>query len=648
MQTSLPSETPSAVEPGSVDDSRREWIRRAILIVVPLVVYLNSLNGAFLFDDWIMLENYQTRDLSLANLFSSARNRPIAYLSFAMNFATCGEDPWSYHIVNVTIHLLAGLLLYGIIRRTLLLPSVPISENTRTQAAWLAFAIALLWLLHPLQTSAVTYIVQRMESLMALFFLLTLYLVLRGANSAASIGWYSAACVTAFLGMGTKQVMIAAPLVILAFDRNFLAMFWKEILRRRGIVYACFIGMMIYGSYQVWPSLFSSEKTELASAGFSLKSISKWEYFRSQPGVILHYLRLVFWPDPLVFDYGWPVATIREAIIPGLIVSAMFVASIACLFVRPAIGFLGISFFLILAPTSSFMPIQDLAFEHRMYLPLAIVLTLVVLAVWKVGQWSVQKGKLEAATVPVVLTGLLVCIALIFSIRTISRNNDYATPVRMWETVVETAPHHVRAHYQLGLRLEETDAVGAERAENLRRAKECYQQAIALDPDYIRAHTNLGRINLITQDYPEAIRHYQKAVELAPYLTFCHVNIGQSYLRQDLDARAIPWFEKALEHSEKESEIRDASYFRGIIAMRAENFETARTYLERSSSIGDPQTDTLFNLAKTYMALEKKEQAAQTFAAFLKQSSPGDPKAQAAMKWLYDNSYAHLIPEFTR
>jgi hypothetical protein len=235
-------------------------------------------------------------------------------------------------------------------------------------ATGIALAAALIWTIHPLQTESVTYIVQRAESIMGLFYLLTLYCVIRGAGSARPMAWYVLAVLACLLGMASKEVMATAPLVVLLYDRTFLSGTFQGALRRRWPLYValtCTWGLLAY--------LVAGSTDRGGSAGFGL-SVTVWQYALTQLGVITHYLGLAFWPAGLVFDYGWPIASSVGQILPGAIVISLLLAGTIWALIRyPAAGFLGACFFLILAPTSSFVPVTDAAFEHRMYLPLAAV-----------------------------------------------------------------------------------------------------------------------------------------------------------------------------------------------------------------------------------------------------------------------------------
>ncbi|HWP44326.1 MAG TPA: glycosyltransferase family 39 protein, partial [Blastocatellia bacterium] len=343
------------------------WSGELAIIAAAAIAYMNSFEGPFIFDDREILTNTYIRDLwpPWQAMFAPPNvSRPLVALSLAINYAISGLDVWSYHVLNLMIHMLAGLALFGVVRRTL--ASSTLSQQYGPSSYALALVVALVWTVHPLQTQSVTYIIQRGESLMGLFYLTTLYSAIRGSDSPRRRAWYAAAILSCAAGMLSKQVMITAPVVVLLYDRMFLSGSFKEALRRRWPLYA--------GLAATWgllaATLLAMPPSE--TAGFGVKTITPWAYFVSQFSVIVHYLRLSLWPDALCLDYAWPEAKSAGEVIPYAV--ALLVlggATLWALWRRKPAGFLGAWFFLILSVTSSFVPLSDLAFEHRMYLPLA-------------------------------------------------------------------------------------------------------------------------------------------------------------------------------------------------------------------------------------------------------------------------------------
>ena len=303
--------------------------------------------------------------------------------------------------------------------------------------------------------------------------------------------------------MGSKEVMATMPVVALLLDRCFLARSWRQVFARRWLFYAAFSPGLVWLVWRLLPTFVPNAQ---AVAGFGIEGMTSWEYLRSQPGVILHYLRLVFAPNAQCFDYMWPVAsTFTRIAIPGTIVAGLLAASLFVLFWKPRVGFLAMAFFVILAPTSSFVPIIDLAFEHRMYLPLAPVIILTVCGFMLVTErWCVSPESARRARLTT-----LVFAALSLTICTGHRNRLFADPSRMWANVLEQAPHNWRAHHNLAATLK---AKG-----NLLAAQEHYEQAVRLYPYSAKSHFKLAELYRLQGEREQAEKHFARGLEFDPH-----------------------------------------------------------------------------------------------------------------------------------
>src|SRR5262249_10175367 len=307
-----------------------------------------------------------------------------------------------------------------------------------TQANGLAAAVAVCWAVHPLQTESVTYIIQRMESLMGLFLLLTLYCVIRGHDSPRRSEWYATAVVCCALGMGSKEGMVIAPIIVLLYDRIFLADSWSELWKKRSLLYA---GLAATWLILIWLVVVNHARPGRRLIGSP--GVSWWRYANNQFGAVAHYLRLTFWPDTLCLDYGWqvsPLPTSWKAI--GVVLAVALISATGwALANAPSVGFLGAWFFLTLAPSSSVLPIQDMVAERRMYLPLAAVVTLMVMAVWNGLSTLGQRVKLKPTTLGF---AFFVLIAAVLAWRTARRNEDYHSGVAIWSDTTRQRPQNGR------------------------------------------------------------------------------------------------------------------------------------------------------------------------------------------------------------
>jgi len=289
-----------------------------LVIAAGLLAYHNSFTGPFIYDDLpSILTNLSIRHLwPIWHALSppheggiTVEGRPLVNLSLAVNYAFGGYNVWGYHVVNLAIHLLAGLTLLGVVRRTLLRPVL--RERFGAAANELAVATAVLWTVHPLQTESVTYVVQRAESIMGLCYLLTLYCFIRGAESRRPGVWYGVSVVACGLGMASKEVMVSAPLMVLLYDRTFLSGSFREAWRRRWPLYlGLAAGWILLGV------LVASWQLPATSANAQRLGLSWRQYLATEPGVILYYLRLSVWPHPLCLDY-WvrPLGHGRETLL---------------------------------------------------------------------------------------------------------------------------------------------------------------------------------------------------------------------------------------------------------------------------------------------------------------------------------------------
>ena len=319
-----------------------------VIVLATVAAYCNSFTVPFLFDDIpSTVENPTIRRLwpigpilLPPGHYAAVQRRPMINASLAINYAISGEKSWSYHAFNLAAHALAALVLFGIVRRTLLLPGG--RERFGRAATPLAAAVALLWAVHPLLTDAVTYIIQRTEVFCGLFYLLTLYCTIRGNSARHPARWYVAAVAACLLAVGSKETALSAPLVVLLYDRVFLSPSWREAFRRRGPLY---FGLAVSWLIVLAMLPYGGEGSKVFGEHGAII-----EYPLAQPGVIAHYLGLCFWPHPLVLDYGIYTPETAWQIIPfAVLIGVLFVAAIDAFRYRPWLGFLGLCFFAILA-----------------------------------------------------------------------------------------------------------------------------------------------------------------------------------------------------------------------------------------------------------------------------------------------------------
>ncbi|MDX1682683.1 MAG: tetratricopeptide repeat protein [Phycisphaeraceae bacterium] len=462
--------------------------------------------------------------------------RPVSRLTFAVNRTLHGFSGPGYHAVNLAIHAINSVLLMILAGRLLRR-----AGQTAPAAKFMAFAIAALWVVHPLTTSAVAYTIQRDEVLMTTFYLLTLWAAARGmveAETPASettqraVLWWLLAVVVAALGMATKQVMMTVPAVVLLMDRCFYAHSFKAALRRR---WGGYLGLAATWGVLWHQRLFEVVVAEGSSVGFATRGATPWEYLMTQPAVIFHYLRLTFWPHPLVLDYHWmPVTQFSQVAGFWLVLGLLGLLTLVALWRRPAVGFVAMAAWIVLSPTSSFVPTADLAFEHRFYLPLACVIALVVVAVARRLRRVSPHGRAIAA-------GLLAGLVVTASAVSFRRSQVYGDRVTLWKSVVEAADHNARAMHNLGSALWDRGEYG--------RALGWYQQAVDRWPTWAVRQAELGERYMMVGQPRRAAELFKTARDLEPAeadyhkaLVLARLAAGQIMpARQALDEMARRW-----------------------------------------------------------------------------------------------------------
>lgn len=551
----------------------------ALLVLATVAAYSNTFRSPFVLDD----ENDITNTLSIRRLWPIwsvfqqtsqgelvLPSRPLVTLSLAVNYAMGGLDPLCYHLTNLTVHILAGLALFGIVRRTLCLPSL--RDRYGGVATPLAFVIAAMWALHPLETQAVTYIIQRYESMMGLFYLVSLYCVIRSESSSRSAWWAAGSVAACFLSLACKEVAVSIPLVILLYDRAFLAGSFREAWRRRWRLY---LGLAVAWGAMVVYLMISGNRRQWAGFGLSTTPL---EYARSQLGVILHYLRLSFWPYPQVFDYAWPVARTAREIVPGALVIGGLLAATGYSLVRwPKWGVVGAWFFLILAPTSSIMPIADLAFEHRMYLSLAAVVVVTAIAGYELIQRLAVRLHVPACRAKWAQLAPALAVIAALGATTYARNQLYQSKLALWADVVKKAPHNARAYVSLAV------AMTAENRNEEALAQ--YKKARQVDPQHVDAHVGLASVMDHQGNLDEAVEHCRKALELQPRYSMAHYNLATLLLQQKKWDEAARQFHVALGF---DPYLVLAYVGLGNVLVEKGNMEEAVTYYEKALDL-DPQ-----------------------------------------------------------
>jgi tetratricopeptide (TPR) repeat protein len=594
------------------------------LALVTLIVYANALTGPFVRDDVVaIVENASIRSLAdVAAVLTPERElpvagRPLVNVSLALNYAAGGLSVRGYHALNLSIHLLCGLLLFGLVRRIveLLAAREAPAGGALPEPAWFAFAVALLWLVHPLNTEAVDYITQRSELMMGACYLLTLFASVKAVGSGDSRAWTAIAVVACAAGMACKESMVTAPVTAVLLDGLVVVGSFREAMRRRWSLYVALCSTWFVLIALNWSG------PRVHSAGFS-SGVAPWTYLVNQAVMIVQYLKLAIWPAALVGEYGWPRLLTLGAVWPQATFVMLLLALTLVALVRwPVIGFLGAWFFVTLAPTSSIVPIAtEVGAERRMYLPLIACVILGVL-----GAWSLLR-RLERRVVRVgasrIAAALLAITVVAYGWRTWSRNQDYRSSVALAQVAVDRYPNGV-ARLQLGMAFS-AEGRRAEGIEQLRLAVrdnprahyalgvelfndgrldeaigelETFVREQPLLVDVVTARQALGRAFARQRRWPAAVEQYRLALGLNPTAaeaTEISGDLADALYEQRAFADSIAWYRRYLQARPDDT---TALTRLGLALISTDRLDEALTAFRRAAEIAPADATAQRNLA---------------------------------------------------
>jgi protein O-mannosyl-transferase len=452
--------TLSTGSPRSQESRARRFLRQPspLLLALPLVfalaAYGRVLGGGFVFDDRSAVRNLAVKNLAaqvrafIPALFSGGR--PVVDLSLALNYAANGPDGWGFHAVNIALHLATALLVFAFTVRVFEIAGV-------SRARGPALVVAGVFALHPLQSQAVSYVSQRAESLASALYLATLLLLLAAEDAASTPRrwlFWAGAYGTFLFGLGTKQIVVTVPLAYLLLT---IAVPEKEQVTARIswpsrlAVLAPFLATAGWFVHQLMASVEGRRDVGAAVAG-----MTPWTYFLTQWKVVVIYLRLVFWPAGQCLDWSYPVTPHFDAatILSGIGLAVIGSGALALLWrfrgeagegaaAARISGFGVLWFFLLLAPTSSFVPIVDVLVEHRVYLASWGIFAAAVMMVERtLARLREKRRRIMALSLLSVVWGTLaLCLH--------SRNRVWQDPVALWTDVVTKAPGNARGHVLL-------------------------------------------------------------------------------------------------------------------------------------------------------------------------------------------------------
>lgn len=512
-----------------------------LITLLSVLIYHNSFKGGFQFDDFkAIVENASIRDLSnLSLIFRDNGTRPILFLSFALNYHFGGTGKWGYHLVNLFLHILNGILVYFIIVGMARAQS---SDHLNQKISSVALLTSLLFIVHPIQTEAVTYIISRSSVLCTTFYLLSIYLFIKARGEVRTTtsvfpsgrGYLIFSIFFFPLALFTKEIAATLPLVLFLYDYIFLFRHKSESLKER------FKLALYYLPFWLILILFLILKYRL-SGTLGNPEFSRGLYSNLLSGlhVMVGYLNLLFFPHNQSGDPNFPASTsLRE---PAVLFSIAIIAMTIIIALRqykkiPLLSFGIVWYFIALFPTSSIVSLQDVMAEHRAYLPsVGFFLTMGVLIT---RFFESRAGGLFIRSSSLRMMGVLILILMIFSLGTTKRNLVWSGNINLWKDAVKKAPLKDRVHANLGLAYEQRGLLDEAITE--------YKKCLRINPVNVEAIFDLGNAYNKKGWLDKAIDQYREAISLDPQHTKSHFNLGIMLYKKGVNYEAIKEFEETL------------------------------------------------------------------------------------------------------
>lgn len=504
------------------------------LITLGFLVYLDSLGNSFHLDDRLsIIQNPSLHDWrNLKALLNAFNTRLFVGFTFALNYAFGKLDVFGYHFFNILVHSLSAFLLYTLVVlsfKTPVLEKSPLQRDHRL----IGLLAGLVFLTHPIQTQAVTYVWQRAASLATFFYLMALVFYIRSRLKSSWID-YTLSLASTILGMFSKEITFTLPVAILLYECFF---FHGPSKKKRFLLLLPFllslliIPLMLLRAHSITNPLMKPEVLSDLTRFVGEERMPRKEYLLTQIRVTRTYLRLFLFPMNQNLDYDYPLShSLLEShtLQPFLLLLGILGTGVFLLKKHRLVSF-GVFWFFLALSVEALVPQQDVIFEHRMYLAMAGLSIALSYFLFSLAQEKHLRS---------IIMILLVFLIASYSFLTYKRNGVWRDELSLWDDVVKKSPHKTRAYWSRG------DAY--KQKGDFEKAIADYNKAITLSPYCYEIYINRGIIYKTTGHLEQAISNYDQVIKINPRFAKAYYNRGNAYQEKgDLD-KALLDYNKAL------------------------------------------------------------------------------------------------------
>jgi Flp pilus assembly protein TadD len=582
---------------------KHEILLLSLLAVIIVLIYTPSLTTPFIFDDisnirdnpHIRIPSLSLKNLTWAGFHSPIVNRPVANISFALNYYIHGYNPVGFHVVNVLIHIATGFFLYFLAKATL---STPALKDSYSQFGWIPFFTVFIWLVHPIQTQSVSYLVQRMNSLAAMFYVLSMLLYVRFRMTARPWSkWllFAGCALSGLLAFGTKEISVTLPGFIILYEWYF----FQELSRQWGLRHL----LILLGSslmiLLISLAYFENAPITQILSSYDTRDFTLMQRVLTQFRVVIFYISLLLWPHPsrLNLDHDFALSYSMTdpptTLFAALVIAALFLLAVLTARRNPLLSFGILWFFGNLVIESSIIGLE-LVFEHRNYLPSMLGIMVMVALVFR------YIKPVWLGVIPLCIVGTL------FTTWTYQRNMVWADEIALYRDCAEKSPAKARPHNNLGAALV--------RRGRLSEAIEQFRTALNINPNDADTHYNLGSALARQGELKQGIYHFSETLRLSPRNLKALNNMGVALVLLGRYDEALDYLEAALKINPLDADVHSNL---GFALKKLGNPDGAVRHLSKALAIDPDHVDALNNLGLVRKDQGQIEAAYQLFARAL-------------------------------
>lgn len=622
-------------KPGMTFCQRAHLVPLLLIFVILVVIYWNSFDGVFVFDDVpniVLNQNVHIQEIDRESVFrtfyglsDNTINRPVSYFSFALNYFFHGLDPFGYHIVNLSIHIFAAVFVYFFIFYTLNLPVL--ADKYTGMAGSVALLGAVLWATSPIQVTSVTYIVQRMASMAGMFFIVSLFSYMMGRISLGlfrKILYFSVCFLSGLLSILSKENAVVLPLVIILYEIFLIqGVAWENF---RKYMFYCVLPLVI-----VFILFFVLSSPLSILSGYGGREFSLEERLLTQPRILLYYLFLMIYPVMDRFTLVHEVVLSRSMFFPWTTFFSITVLLVAFIFSLcfskkyPLFSFCILFFLITHSVESSFIPLE-LIYEHRNYIPSISIFLMLSVFLNLVLKYVFQKNRK--------IVGFFVCFLIVFFVydqghTVVMRNNLFHNNFYLWTDNAQKSPGLSRVHINLGRVYFDMGMYD--------EAKKSYYKALEVDRFHRHSSrsTPLGNLAgyylLIENDPLQAISYYEKARAIRPGHYPYWAGLAMSLIHAD----GLEWAQKVLEEAiglwPRQAEFRLLNSF---VLFHGNNYEGAIREAKLALALDEFKSRKAYKvLGQAYFELKQFDNAQMFWLRYLR-LNPNDLEANLALLYI--------------